>query len=137
VNQQIVGAAIGEAQQAAALQELRSNALFNQGLGNSGLQPNWLAAEGVPGIDPFAEALRPIAVSPIAVSTATDTAASENLEDRKKDVRSNTREIDDCVKPRVVAKPRVVNPTPRFAPGSEASKRFSDQVKRARVRSRC
>ncbi len=140
VNLQGVGSVVAQFQQLAFEQDRRSNALFNQGLGNSGLQPNWLAAEGVPGIDPFAESLKPILVSPTAITLLPDpdkNAANNSDANRGKKVKSETQEIDDCVKPRVVAKPRVVNPTPRFAPGTEASKRFSDQVKRARVRSRC
>jgi large repetitive protein len=128
-NDQAVGSVIAESQRLADLQTARSNTLFNQGLGNSGLQPNWLAAEGVPGIDPFAAPPPPVTqpAQPIVVPEPAKPAAVLN---------ANTQ-VDDCAKPRVVAKPRIVKSTPRFAPGSEAAKRFSDQVKRARVRSRC
>jgi large repetitive protein len=127
-NDQAVGSVVAESQRLADLQTVRSNVLFNQGLGNSGLQPNWLAAEGVPGIDPFSQpAPAPQPAQPIVVPEAPKPVAVLN---------TNTA-VDDCAKPRVVAKPRAVKQTPRFAPGSEAAKRFSDQVKRARVRSRC
>jgi large repetitive protein len=131
-NDQAVGSVIAESQRLADLQTAQSNALFNQGLGNSGLQPNWLAAEGVPGIDPFAP-------TPAAVAT---TAAVQPIivppEPAKPAVVQSEKSVaDDCAKPRVVAKPRAVKPAPSFAPGSEAAKRFSEQLKRARVRSRC
>jgi large repetitive protein len=128
-NDQAVGSVVAESQSLADLQTARGNTLFNQGLGNSGLQPNWLAAEGVPGIDPFAAPPAPVAqpAQPIVVPEPAKPAAVLNA----------NSQVDDCAKPRVVAKPRIVKSTPRFAPGSEAAKRFSDQVKRARVRSRC
>jgi large repetitive protein len=128
-NDQAVGSVVAESQRLADLQTARSNTLFNQGLGNSSLQPNWLAAEDVPGIDPFAAPPPPVAqpAQPIVVPEPAKPAAVLN---------ANTQ-VDDCAKPRVVAKPRIVKSTPRFAPGSEAAKRFSEQVKRARVRSRC
>jgi large repetitive protein len=128
-NDQRVASVIAESQSLADAQTARSNALFNQGLGNSGLQPHWLALEPLP----FSDAFVPLAAfespKPPIVFT-TDPVKPIDADEAK-------AKADDCAKPRKVAKPRLTKVTPSFAPGSDAAKRFSDQIKRARVRSRC
>jgi hypothetical protein len=131
-NSQFVGDAVRQAQAEAAAQEAASDALFGSNLGNSGLQPNWLAPAGIPGVDPFASPLPepdPSAIAPPAAPVRMPAPDAG----KAKDV--------DCARPRVVAKPRppgeAVRPAPKFAPGSEAAKRFSEQLKRARARARC
>jgi hypothetical protein len=132
-NSQFVGDAVRQAQAEAAAQEAASDTLFASNLGNSGLQPNWIAPAGIPGVDPFASPLPeldPAAIAPPAAPLARVPAPEAG---KAKDV--------DCARPRVVAKPRPpgapVRPAPKFAPGSEAAKRFSEQLKRARARARC
>jgi uncharacterized repeat protein (TIGR01451 family) len=130
-NLQPVGTAVRAAQAEAAAQQLASDQLFASNLGNSGLQPNWLKPEGIPGLDPFSAPLpeldpKAIADTPIAPRSA---MTAEEI----------ARQIE-CAKPRVVAKPRppgYVRPAPKFEPGSPAAKRFSEQLKRAKARARC
>jgi hypothetical protein len=133
---------VHQAQAQAAAQEAIAKARFNSYLGNSGLQPNWLAPDGVPGIDPFAAPLPEPTIAPIQVQAPPPPPPLPAPEVAKPATVRAQQDVvdDDCAKPRVVAKPRPANPanaTPKFAPGSEAAKRFSDQVKRARLRARC
>jgi large repetitive protein len=132
-NSQFVGAAVRDAQAAAAAQDAASTAQFNSYLGNSGLQPNWLAPDGVPGMDPFASPLPQQDAKAIEPAAPPATPAAPAPADAK-------AQSVDCARPRVVAKPRPpgqARPAPKFPPGSEAAKRFSDQLKRARARARC
>ncbi len=128
---QFVGLAVRQAQAEAAVEQVAADKLFASNLGNSGLQPNWLMPEGIPGLDPFSAPLPeldPKAIGESVVSPRTAMTAEEIA-----------RQIE-CAKPRVVAKPRppgYVRPAPKFEPGSPAAKRFSEQLKRARARARC
>jgi large repetitive protein len=132
-NSQFVGDTVRQAQAEAAAQEAASDALFASNLGNSGLQPNWIAPAGIPGVDPFASPLPELDPAAIAPPAAPPARAPAPDAGKAKDV--------DCARPRVVAKPRppgeAIRPAPKFAPGSEAAKRFSEQLKRARARARC
>jgi large repetitive protein len=128
-NDQRVASVIAESQSLADAQTARSNTLFNQGLGNSGLQPHWLAIEPFPGSDAFVPLAAFESPKPPIVFTTDPVAPVDTAEAKAK--------ADDCAKPRKVAKPRFTKVTPSFAPGSDAAKRFSEQIKRARVRSRC
>jgi hypothetical protein len=144
-NSQFVGTAISQAQAQAVAQDAIAKARFNSYLGNSGLQPNWLAPDGVPGINPFASPVvepvtAPIQAAPVPAPVPVPQAPAPEVAKPSAVQADQAKVDDDCAKPRVVAKPRPANPanaTPKFAPGSEAAKRFSDQVKRARLRARC
>ena len=126
-----VGLAVQQSQAMSAAQEAAGNQLFASNLGNSGLQPNWLMPEGIPGQDPFAAPLPEVqAAVPVPFEAAP-----------RKALTAEELRLIECAKPRVVAKPRlpgaIARPMPRFEPGSEAAKRFSEQLKRARARARC
>jgi fimbrial isopeptide formation D2 family protein len=123
-----VGNAVQESQALAALEEIELTKQFESNLGNSGLQPNWIAPEGIPGIDPF------VAPLPEVEAKVVEAAPPALMP------RAAAGDDVDCARPRVVAKPRPAGehrPAPRFKPGSEAARRFSEQLKRARARSRC
>jgi hypothetical protein len=139
---QFVGITVQQMQAEAALREAAVTAQFNSYLGNSGLQPNWLAPDGVPGIDPFATPL-PVQ-QPSAIVPPVEAAPIARLPDAPIPT-TKAVERDDCARPRVVAKPRDPAAAARAAaefarkypPGSEAAKRFSEQLKKARARARC
>ncbi len=131
-SSEFVGNVVRQAQAEAAAAQQASDALFASNLGNSGLQPNWLAPAGIPGADPF-NAPQPASDAAPAAKPAPAPRAPAPERGKAADV--------DCARPRVVAKPRppgyVPRPAPKFEPGSEAAKRFSEQLKRARARARC
>ena len=132
-----VGTTLQGVQTEAALASEALDQQFAQGLGNSGLQPNWLAPNGVPGIDPFAAALPDLQVrqAPPPPPPPPPFVVAEAPPPPKPAIDP------ECAKPpRVVAKPRAPGEAPkppRFAPGSPAAKRFSEQLKLARARARC
>jgi fimbrial isopeptide formation D2 family protein len=129
-SSEFVGNTVRQVQAQAAAAEEASDALFASNLGNSGLQPNWIAPAGIPGADPL-NTLPAAEPRPAAPPAPPARAPAE---------RGKAADVD-CARPRVVAKPRppgeVARPAPRFPPGSEAAKRFSEQLKRARARARC
>ena len=127
-----VGLAVRDSQGATTQADVASNRLFASNIGNSGLQPNWLAPAGIPGVDPFA-APQPEQPESAIVQSPVPQAERRSAEQLAREI--------ECAKPRVVAKPRppgyVPRPAPTFAPGSEGAKRFSDMLKRAKLRSKC
>ncbi len=139
---EFVGLVVQQMQAEAALREAAMTKQLNNYLGNSGLQPNWLAPDGVPGIDPFAAPLPVQQLS--AVVPPSDIASIARLPDVPAQA-TKAAERDDCARPRVVAKPRdpvaaaraAAEFSKKYPPGSEAAKRFSEQLKKARTRARC
>jgi large repetitive protein len=126
-------ALLQQLQAEAAADQLAASQSLNT-FGNTGLQPNWIAPDGLPGINPFTGALPQQEASAIV-----DT----NLAPRREMSAEEIALRAECAKPRaVVAKPRppgfVAAPRPTFEPGSPAAKRFSEQIKRAReLRAKC
>ncbi|HZY18581.1 MAG TPA: DUF4347 domain-containing protein [Ramlibacter sp.] len=123
-----VGNAVQAAQAEAAAQEVALQNAFGSNLGSSGLQPNWLAPEGIPGLEAF------VAPLPQVEAKVVDSVPAGEMP------RLPSDDGNGCARPRVVAKPRPpgeVRAAPRFKPGSEAARRFSEQLKRARARARC